>query len=146
MKENQSRKRQQEAGTARERRRAEEQRLLTLFALTQRARGPGPGASTRDARRCRGCGRPLLRRPAADTTETGFPRELQSGRATNENTPIQPDRLYTTEEAAPILGLARDTVYRIPRAQLPRVRVGPKGGGTRILGADLLEYMQRRSK
>lgn len=56
---------------------------------------------------------------------------------------INPDRLYTTPQAAKILGLHPDTVYRIPRSLLRRTRVGPRRGRTKIRGSDLLAYLEQ---
>lgn len=66
----------------------------------------------------------------------------------DQNTPlggIDIERLYTTAEAALILDLHPDTVYRIPEAALRRTRVGPRYGRTRIAGQDLLDYLQRKA-
>lgn len=54
---------------------------------------------------------------------------------------VHPDRLYTTNEVAQMLGLHPDTVYRIPRSLLRRTAVGPAGGRTKIRGRDLLNYV-----
>lgn len=54
---------------------------------------------------------------------------------------IYRDRLYTSAEAAEILHLHVDTVYRIPPSRLRRTKVGPRGGRTKILGADLIHYL-----
>jgi len=59
------------------------------------------------------------------------------------NIQIHQERLYTTKEVAEILGLHTDTVYRIPSALLRRTRIGPRGGRTKVLGADLLRYLGR---
>jgi excisionase family DNA binding protein len=59
--------------------------------------------------------------------------------------PIHPERLYTTSEVARVLGLHPDTVYRISSALLRRTRIGPKGGRTRVRGADLIRYLEGRA-
>lgn len=56
---------------------------------------------------------------------------------------VHPDRLYSTVQAAQALELHPDTVYKIPRALLPRTPVGPRGGRTKIRGRDLLAYVDR---
>lgn len=58
---------------------------------------------------------------------------------------INPNRLYETSAVADLLGLHPDTVYRIPPSQLRRTRVGPRRGRTKILGQDLLDYLNGKA-
>lgn len=64
-----------------------------------------------------------------------------SGGGDDRQRQIHGDHLYRVPEAAKILGLHVDTVYRIPSKQLTKTRVGPRGGRTRIRGAHLLRYI-----
>ena len=59
----------------------------------------------------------------------------------DEQPNIDPNRLYKATDVARFLDLHPDSVYRIPPFQLPRVRVGPRGGATRFRGADVLLYL-----
>lgn len=53
-------------------------------------------------------------------------------------------RGYTAAEAGTILGIKRTgTLYEIPEAELPRVRVGPARNAVRFFGVDLLCYMRK---
>ncbi len=57
----------------------------------------------------------------------------------------EPDALYEPEEAASFLRLKRKkSIYDIPAQQLPKTKVGPRGGLVRYFGRDLLEYARRR--
>ena len=58
---------------------------------------------------------------------------------------INPDRLYSTAEAATLLRLHPDTVYRIPAGSLRRTKIGPRRGRTVILGSDLLAYLRGKA-
>lgn len=54
---------------------------------------------------------------------------------------VDPWRLYSSEQAAHVLGLDdRDRVTRIAEAELPKRWGGPNRGALRYLGADLLCY------
>jgi hypothetical protein len=59
---------------------------------------------------------------------------------------IEPEALYTAEEAALIIGVRgskasrQNHMYSIPQDRLARIRVGPTGGRWRWRGADLLRY------
>lgn len=59
---------------------------------------------------------------------------------------IVPDRLYTPDEVARIFGFGTPdaprtkSVYEIPEAELPKLRIGAARGAVRYLGADLLSY------
>lgn len=72
---------------------------------------------------------------------------IEEGREGSVNIPESPDsdvdpwRLYTSKQAAGILGIDdRDTVTRIDETELPKRWVGPNRGALRYLGADLLCY------
>ncbi len=53
---------------------------------------------------------------------------------------LHPEQLYTPDRIAEYLGIKRDTLYLIPEARLPKVRVGPRGGRVRYRGRDVLRY------
>lgn len=66
---------------------------------------------------------------------------------------IQPDALYSPDEAAWILGYRgtsrkanTNRVHEIPYEELARVPVGPRGGKTMFLGRDLLGFIESRRR
>jgi hypothetical protein len=59
---------------------------------------------------------------------------------------IHPERLYDARTAAELLGIHRDTLYRIPDRLLPRSRVGPRRGRTKFRGRALIEYLDRMER
>lgn len=65
-----------------------------------------------------------------------------------QNRSIQPDAIYSTAEAAYLLGFrgkskkaATNRVHEIPYEKLARVKTGPHGGKVGFLGRDLLAYI-----
>lgn len=65
-------------------------------------------------------------------------------------TQLQPDGLYTPLEVADMLRFTgseksrTNRVYAIPREELPRIRVGPRGGKAMFQGRDILAYLDLR--
>lgn len=58
---------------------------------------------------------------------------------------LVPDRLYTREEAAELLGLPRvQTLSDFPPEILPSVHITPGGRGVRYYGRDLLRLIRER--
>lgn len=64
---------------------------------------------------------------------------------------IQPDGLYSSDEAAHLLGFRsanqkanRNRLYEISYEELARVPVGAKGGRIMFLGRDILAYIEAR--
>lgn len=58
---------------------------------------------------------------------------------------IVPDRLYTREEAAELLGLPRvQTLSEFLPQDLPPVHITPGGRGVRYYGRDLLRLIRER--
>lgn len=76
-----------------------------------------------------------------------------------EKVEILPDALYSPLEMAEILGFESDIedekanarsrsnqVYKIPAKELPRTRVGGRGGKVMFRGRDILSYLDRRRR
>jgi hypothetical protein len=53
--------------------------------------------------------------------------------------------LYTSDEAAHLLGLSVRKLWEIPSQELPRTRTGPGGGKVMWYGRNLLLYIRQRS-
>ena len=86
----------------------------------------------------------LLEREARRVGRRGQTEALESEKKYG----IDPDKLYTAEEAAPHLGVkTARTVYRMGRRPgkrgLKATRTGPNGGVTRFRGSHLIEYLER---
>lgn len=60
---------------------------------------------------------------------------------------INPDKLYTAKEAAPLIGIKHPrTLYTMGRSnRIAVTRTGPKRGNTRFKGSDLIEYLEAGS-
>lgn len=61
---------------------------------------------------------------------------------------IVPDRVYSPDDAAELIGLTSSrrakTIREIPAELLPFVRVTPLGGRVGYLGRDLLRYVEQQ--
>jgi hypothetical protein len=71
------------------------------------------------------------------------PAPVQPVRAYNG---IEPTRLYNAKEAAALIGIKNHkAIYTMGRSRkLPVTRTGPKGGTTRVLGSDLIQFLASR--
>jgi excisionase family DNA binding protein len=58
---------------------------------------------------------------------------------------IEPDRVYTLDEVAELLRCSRANVHRLAlKGQLASVRIGAGNAGYRVLGRDLLAFLESR--
>lgn len=72
-------------------------------------------------------------------------------RVTATGAAVNPDVLYTPDEAAYLLGFRsekrktnQNRLSEIDYSELPRVRVGPRGGKVMFLGRDVLAFIESR--
>ena len=64
-------------------------------------------------------------------------------RVARENRSIQPERVYSREEAAELIGVGRaKTLADIPPELLPTTRVTPGGRTVGYYGRDLIRYIR----